>query len=412
MNDNKFKNGGFCSMVVLFAASSYFTRGKATGGFPIYIYRVTTSLAKLGHTPIVVACGTTNKHYERDGVEIYIVECPFIENPIKCIEMGCRELHNGFLINKKIKEIMKKTKIDIIQFTSLSALSICYAGQVPAVMRLSSYAKMSYITYQTLDKSVVWVKVILERLAATRCNAIFAPSANTAKTFARDIGRKVSVIESPFTNDVDLYDESVYEDYLKGKKYVLYFGRLYTEKGIAVIADILQEFLKQNPQYYMVCCGHAEIVNGKKAVEMLREAAGENVDRFIYIKELPHETLYPVIRHAEFVILPSFSENLSNACMEAMYFEKVVVGTDGASFEQLIDDGKNGLLCKINDSDSLLSKMNEAALMTEQEKMKMGRKARRRIDQMAPEVAVKKLLKYYHYIIKMYFGYRSTEVIE
>ncbi len=43
-------------------------------------------------------------------------------------------------------------------------------------------------------------------------------------------------------------------------------------------------------------------------------------------------------------------DNFPNACIEAMYFSKVVIGTDGASFEQLITHGKNGLLCRIGDS--------------------------------------------------------------
>ena len=74
-----------------------------------------------------------------------------------------------------------------------------------------------------------------------------------------------------------------------------------------------------------------------------------------------------------FVILPSLVENLSNACIEAMYFERVVIGTDGVSYEQLIDDGISGLLCKPNDADSLLEKMNEAASMSETQKRKLGK---------------------------------------
>ena len=62
-----------------------------------------------------------------------------------------------------------------------------------------------------------------------------------------------------------------------------------------------------------------------------------------------------------------------------------MIGTDGTSFEQLIDDGKNGLLCVPGDAESLLNKMNVAAGMSGEQKEEMGQKARKRIDRLAPE---------------------------
>lgn len=114
---------------------------------------------------------------------------------------------------------------------------------------------------------------------------------------------------------------------------------------------------------------------------------------------LPHNLLYPIIQKAEFVIFPSLSENFSNACMEAMHFERVVIGTDGASYEQLIEDGKSGLLCIPGDAKSLLDKMNEAAAMSDAQKAEMGKKAKERIDRLAPEITIHKLVRYYQYII-------------
>lgn len=132
---------------------------------------------------------------------------------------------------------------------------------------------------------------------------------------------------------------------------------------------------------------------------ILRNAVGQFGSQFIYLKQQPHEKLYPIIQKADFVILPSLVENLSNACIEAMYFERVVIGTDGVSYEQLIDDGISGLLCKPNDADSLLEKMNEAASMSETQKKKIGEMAKKRIDRLAPDVVVRKLLRFYQYVI-------------
>lgn len=387
-------------MVILFTADQYFENGTPITGFPIYLYRVTTALEELGHSPIIVACGKRNRHYIKDGVEIYFVQCTPQTTSVKSWALLKGAVYRNKIINQKVKEIIKERKVDIIQFTSIWGLGAFYYGKIPSVMRLSSYAKTRFATHQTYSKTEAGILACMERLSAMRCNAIFAPAKITADDFSRDIGRPVSVIETPFVNDVVKYDMSVYEEQLQGKKYVLFFGRLVAEKGILVIADILQEFLKTHPEYSMVCCGpNDSFINGRHAINVLRDAAKGYEKRFVYLNALSHEQLYPIIQKADFVILPSLIENLSNACIEAMYFERVVIGTDGASYEQLIDNGISGLLCKPNDADSLLEKMNEAAAMDETQKQEIGRMAKKRIDRLTPEVVVRKLVRFYQYVI-------------
>ena len=264
-------------------------------------------------------------------------------------------------------------------------------------MRLSDYDKLYYTDYP--NKTIASVYAFLQRLAAKRCAAVFAPSNVHANAFAKDIHRKVAVIESPFCNECCEYDDSIYRNRLSGKKYVLFFGRLSVTKGILVIAKILEQFLRLNPEYSFVCCGIEQKGYKENLARVLKRSAGKHQERFIYMKALPHVSLYPIVEHADFVIFPSLSENFSNACMEAMHFEKVVIGTDGASFEQLIDDGKSGLLCMPGDSESLLDKMNQAAAMKEEQKAEMGRRAKERIDKLAPEYAVKELVRFYRYIL-------------
>ena len=82
-----------------------------------------------------------------------------------------------------------------------------------------------------------------------------------------------------------------------------------------------------------------------------------------------------------------------------MYHEKVVIGTDGASFEQLITHGQNGLLCKIGDSQDLFEKMQSVVTMSVSQKRKIGKLAKQRIDKLKPDRVVKKLIQLYEYVI-------------
>lgn len=388
-------------MNVLFVTTDYPKRGQPTTGFPNYLYRVSLSLVALGHKPIILAVGDRDSHRIDQGIEIQTVMVPLsFGTGAQAADYIFDALRMGYILNKSISKMSKEMQIDVIQFTSLYGIALFYYGKIPSVLRLSSYAKIAFPTFQTCSRAKVMIMSLFEKMSAGRCNAVFAPCKNTADAFAKDSHRIVNVIETPFVNDVQSYDTQILDRHLKGKKYVLFFGTLYWEKGILIIADILEKFLTDNSDYYFVFIGKEDKINGEGAFRILKKKAGKCVDRVLLFNAMAHKQLYPVISCADFVVLPSFMENLSNACIEAMYFERVVIGTDGASFEQLITHGKNGLLCRIGDSQDLLDKMQMAVAMNEEQKKQMGKMARRRIDRLKPECAVKKLIELYTYVIK------------
>lgn len=385
-------------MVILFVLPFYEKKGdRPTGGLNMYIRRVTRVLKESGHQPIIMSYGLKDEHYMENGIEVYSVKRPQIHLRDSNLELLINILYGSVRINRKIVKLSKERKIDIIQFASVWGVGACYFGQVPTVMRLSIYSKV-YRNYSD-DKTKTDIYALVERLAARRCNAIFAPSNVIAKAFSRDINRKVSVIETLFWNENEVCDDSIYSKMLSGKKYFLYYGRLSVDKGLLVIAESLRSFLKANQEYFFVCCGIEVTINGENAANILKKAVGEYRNRFIYMKSIPHNYLYPIIQHADFVIAPSLVDNFPNACMEAMYFKRVVIGSNGASHEQLIEDGKSGLLCVPGNVESLLKKMNEAVTMSDVQKTKIGENARKRVEKLKPEIVVNKLLRYYQYII-------------
>lgn len=385
-------------MRILFAATEYTEKGKPVTGFPAYIHRVSMSLLELGHKPMIVEYGKCEGYRVEDGVEIWTIKTDadfgiFSGN----VTLTC--LRISFLVNRKISQIIKERSVDMIQFTSLAGIAVFYYGKTPAVMRLSSYAKTYFSSCLTYDARTLYFRAALERLAARRCNAVFAPCGKTAEDFGRDCGRKVQVIESPFVNDVEIMDYLYVDQYLRDKKYVLFFGTMYAEKGILVIAEILREFLRENKDYYFVFAGEIRNINGEDARRVLRSAAGEFSDRVFIWKALCHDQLYPIVEYADFVVLPSLMDNLPNACIEAMYFSKIVIGTEGASFEQLIISGYNGFLCKIGDSRDLLDKMFIVLNLEENERRNIEKNAHDTTRRLCPEYAVKRLVRFYEYVI-------------
>ncbi len=388
-------------MNILYAANTYVDRGIPKDGFPIYLYKVSHALKDLGHTPVIVYCSDRDSFRIEDGIKIYGVRCRSVKTAYSWVNALFASICKSYSLNKRLKELVKLENIDVIQFTSLNAISLLYHGKIPAVMRLSSYTRKTNPTFDTLDRQTVFMASLLEILAGKRCSAVFAPSNVTAKAYQKDSRKRTYVIETPYIQDVKTYDNSFYDTYLEGKKYVLFFGRLYYAKGITIIAEILEKFLEDHEDYYFVFVGDALAINGKSAVDIIVEGAGKYRKQVMSFKSLEHKKLYPVIQNAEFVIMPSIIDNLPNTCIEAMALSKVVIGTDGASFEQLIEHQSSGLLCKIGDSRDLLEKMNAAAAMDVQEKQEMGKRAQESIMRLKPEVVVKKLVRFYEAVIKV-----------
>ena len=137
-----------------------------------------------------------------------------------------------------------------------------------------------------------------------------------------------------------------------------------------------------------------------KAHELVKKAAKEHSNRVLYVGCLVREQLYPLIQNAQVCLLPSRIENLSNACIEAMAMGRIVIGTNGASFEQLIDDGVSGFLCERDNPLSYLQAVNTALNMCEEEKQKMSEKAIERIKKLEPDAVYEKYLRYYRKVIK------------
>lgn len=369
-------------------------------GMPNYIYKVSKLLNERGHHAVILTVGEKDRIWKYDGIEVHSVKINSIldrfKNPI--IKYGVKAIYRDFLFQKKIRWLDKHYHLDLIQYAGWYGVGMLHYGKIPGVLRLSTYVKFQMPDNHSKQELKVITKV--EQLAGKRADAIFAPSNVLGQSFAKDVGRAVTTIETPFFNE---WEGKGNQAFLKRKKmnykYVLFFGRMCEDKGLFVIADMLNQFLSTNPEFCLVCAGLKYRYHGKDSIEILKEAAGMHCNRVIYLGELPHKDLFEVIENAEVVILPSLMDNFPNTCQEAMSFGKIVIGTEGTSFEQLIIDGKSGFLASPGDSQSLLEKMEQALQLTEEEREKIENSAKARIEKLDPEFMLRKLLNYYRKVI-------------
>ena len=313
-------------------------------------------------------------------------------------------------VRKRIKEINKREKIDIVHYCNLCALAFRASKYIPYVIRISGFdvmCKGADLPDGKIDYDVdkLSIKDKLVDYTVKKARYVISPSNLLADEGRKTLGIDATVIESPFLLSKTNWDYSIYNSLVGNKKYIIHYGRLGYLKGTHIVAEIANEVLHKFPDIYLVLVGsNGELLDengGKvKSDKLVKKRAGDYSDRVIYAGVLVREQLYPLIEKAELCLLPSRIENLPNACIEAMSMGQIVVGTNGASFEQLIDDKKSGFLCERDNPDSYFLAIDEALNMSIEEKNEMKSEAREVTERLKPQKIYEKYVEFYEKIIE------------
>lgn len=373
-------------------------------GVASFTANIARIFAEYGHRVFIVLASTKELHIEfQKDINVISLYIPMkkwkkMDKASKVLCRVCKEdeeiirgifikLYKSRQIRKVIQNINRKDNVDIILYCTNRMLSRFSPKGIPYVARISSFVNV-WEGANTPDGSVNYkdcpltLKDKLEKFGIQNAKYVVAPSHLLARMAKENMGLDVTVIESPFVLETNVWDDSILlRMRLNERKYIIHYaGTLRYFKGTHIVAMLAKKFLQQYPDYYLVLAGdNREVTDEKgykmKADELVKKSAGEFSDRVLYAGDLVREQLYPLIQNAELCILPSRVENLANACIEAMAMGKVVVATNGASYEQLIDDRVSGFLCERDNPDSYLQAINEVLNMNAQEKEKMCSKA-------------------------------------
>lgn len=396
-----------------------FVTEKEFGGLAVYYDNISRLLAEEGNQIYIFVLSDqteTVAFYPGITVEKVYVDLQHVDAQIQ----GSFIRERSHVISGKLLEYMRHgVRFDVVQYANLWALGVERIN-VPTVVRISSYQPFLRAADQEFfDIGRMYeaekVSDYLEEIATLRADAVYSPSKCIADIIARRTGRNITIIESPFyPRKIERENEKLLEERLKTKKYILSFGTVKILKGAKLIGDSIYQVLSICPDLVWVFAGGefpwkdgaGNIVSPK---EYIREHAREHQDRVIFLGKLNQEELFPIVRHALFCVMPSRIDNLPNTCIEAMALGKVVIGTSGASFEQLIDDGRSGFLIERENENALIDAVQYVYGLSEAQREKIGGEAQKRIEAMRPEKITEQLLAFYLSVTESFQGIRETD---
>jgi glycosyltransferase involved in cell wall biosynthesis len=258
----------------------------------------------------------------------------FGNGPLAVRRVGCWWLRGpGFLAAAAAWLLPRRKQFDVIHahqayWPAVIAALVRLCGGPPAVVKLAG---------PDLPRGPGPL-TRLRRLAASRLDAVVATQPAMAVA-AKEIGLQRVVL---IPNGVDTADFE--PDLQRGltraaqrvpadDQVVLFVGRLEWIKGIDLLLDAWPEVIRSCPRARLRIAGEGTL--GKA----LRRSPPRGVEFLGCTNDT--RSLY---RTADVFVLPSRSEGLSNALLEAMATGLVVVATAVGGNVEVIHDGKNGVL--------------------------------------------------------------------
>lgn len=389
---------------IAFATPEFVTETHFDGGLANYINRVSKRLAELGHDVHVVTLSLKDDaEFDHEGVAVHRVMLKpawhvFNRLTRYSLTTTLHWLNFSAQAYRKLKQLHRREPFDLIQYPNYSACGLFSIPLLRAthVVRASSQPGRNDLACgkRNLDSIVVGR---LEALQYNLTRNVHAPSRAMHQMLTTK-KRDARLIRTPFYVETRAWDSSIHDQFVKDKKYLLYFGRFQLRKGFHTLAHALPRFLNQFPDAYVVLVGRdMETTLAPSMAAFARAQCNGFAERLMIIEHLPHTHLYPIIAGAHLVVLPSLIDNLPNAGLEAMGLGKVVIGTNGTSLEELIIDGVNGFLVPPDDPESLSEKM--IAAWTDERLSEMSAAAKQQVLEFAPEKTIPSLLSYYSEVL-------------
>jgi len=397
-------------MRLAFLTPEYVSEPKFDGGLANYLFRLTRVLVQEGHEPEVFVTGVRDETIVHEGVTVH--RCAPSQTLTRLHRLQRRAFRRrwfGYMdflmaaqaLARRFRAVHGAHAFDLVEASNFKATGLFVSGgkRPPLVTRISF---RSHLSDEAAGRAVdldARLRYRIEDRSMRRSDAVYGPCSRIAQVSAERIGRSVEVIHPPLFRSVEdtQEDDRLWREELMGIRYVLFFGRICRVKGSDVLARAMRPILREVPDLRLVMVGRGEDAT---ILADVRAELGEQRDKLLHFERQPHAVLFPIIRHAEFVVLPSRVDNLPNTCVEAMLQGQLVVGTRDTGFEDLITDGESGLLARANDSEDLEAVVRKVLCLSPEEVSGIRDNALRRVLGMDPLRAVKELIEFYEGVIR------------
>ncbi len=138
----------------------------------------------------------------------------------------------------------------------------------------------------------------------------------------------------------------------------IYVGGLVETKGMQELVAAAEPLLKKHPRFQLVCVGDGP---SRDRLLLLQDRVGRH-SAVILPGRIPPQQVPLFLQGADFLVLPSYSEGMPQAVLEAMNCGLAVVATKVGGVPEAVIDGQTGLLVEARNTSRLQAAMERMIL--------------------------------------------------
>ncbi|MCI9132982.1 MAG: glycosyltransferase family 4 protein [Lachnospiraceae bacterium] len=312
-----------------------------------FVHSQAVEYVKQGNHVIVIAPTVFGKTYQHlknrnpitiDNIPIYYVDYLSFSN------YGKYSVNNwcGYAaILPLVKKLIKKDSIDMIHahtigFDGYLAVKLKKRFHIPVVITTHGTDSMGEIN----RKKGKYITAICKRADCT-----VAVSSKLKKLLLTEEPKlNIHVIRNGFYNKEMRNKEK--ETYT-----ILQAGSLIRRKKVDVTLHALALVLKKYPQVHFDIIGE-----GNEETRLKQICRDLDIEKSVcFHGYLKNEVVLQYMSKARIFVMPSVNEGFGIVYLEAMSQRCVVIGTRGEGIEDIVENGKNGILIRPDDAEELAS---------------------------------------------------------
>jgi glycosyltransferase involved in cell wall biosynthesis len=360
------------------------------GGAGISSYELALELKRLGHfVSVITTCRKPEEEGETEynGLKIYKITTDYHERWRAYVSL------NNVPVVKKVEEILERERPDIVhannihQYLSYASLKSAkkYAKGVVLTLRDTmpiTYGKLQTKRYlENLDPHITFMDNL--RDARKRWNPfrnflikrylryvdqIVAISRAVRNAFVANGIKDIKVIYNGLNIDDWIIDPHKAEEFrdkygLKGKKVILFNGRLSAAKGGDKVVEALKLVCGDVPEALLLVVGKMD----EYATIMKDKARSLGIeDNLVFTGWIERNDVRVTYGLSDVVLMPSlYLEPFGRINLEAMLSRKPVVGTCFGGVPEIVEDGVTGYVVNPHNSGLMAAKITELLLDTD-----------------------------------------------
>lgn len=155
----------------------------------------------------------------------------------------------------------------------------------------------------------------------------------------------------------------------------LFIARLLRDKGLVEYVNAAKQFLHNSKIEF--CILGSFYAGNPTAITENEMKVWEEENNIKYLGT--SDDVKMLISKADCIVLPSYREGLSRVLLEAASMAKPIITTNVPGCREVVDDGVNGYLCQVKNVRSLAKQMKKMILLSENERIEMGSKGRKKV---------------------------------